>query len=223
VRLNHRMVDPGRIRLHDPGRELEDLSAVSRGGSPDRLPRTFPIPIRGGQAVVEDPAFLPERRDPHVEVVARVEVAHDDPVRDTTGGGLATIAEERDDVRRPIQTDILDEISEGDGIDLACEHGRRPGTDRDRQGKISDPRKEIHDDVPRTNPIRDGHALPQVPRREHDARDVELVTDAALPMDRLGGPSPEDSDAWGAQPTVDPGPGLHPRPPPRTVAGASGA
>jgi hypothetical protein len=96
--------------------------------------------------VIQDRASPTEGGKRHIEVVAGVEVAHEDPVRDASRSDLAAVAWEREDVRHPIQSDVSDQVREADRIELARIDMGVPAANGDRQREIANPRKQVHDD-----------------------------------------------------------------------------
>ena len=153
--------------------------------------------------VVDDgspPAKAPEA---DVEIIARVEVAHQDPIGDSFRSRFATVSEERDHVVRAVEADVLDQIAEGHGIQLArVDHGRLRAQ-RDGQCEVSNPRKQIDDDVPRTHALGDPDSFGGVAGGEHDSGDIEAVSDACLHMDGFRLVPPEDADIGCPEGSVD--------------------
>src|SRR5205807_2396744 len=209
LELGDRVHDPGRIRFHDSRVHLRHIPPVRSGGRRQTTGECIRKLFLRTQLMIHNRPLRPQGREGHVEVFAGIEVAHDHPVRDAARHDVAAIPQERDHVRRPIQSNVPDQILEADRIQFTRVHDRGVGAHRKRQCEVANPREQVSHDGPRSDAVRDPESFFDVAWRKHHARDVEGIANPALQIHGLRPVSPEHLKIGKAQGPVDAGNVLH--------------
>ena len=131
-------------------------------------------------------------------------VAHQDPVGPMLPGEAPVVAEERlDHILHVIKGDVIDQVAEGHGVDLAGDHPRCLGMHGERHGEVADAGEHVHDSL--ASAVEGGHPslLIHIARGEHHLGDIELVKYAVLLVHRLRPVAEDHLDLMGCDNTPE--------------------
>jgi len=170
---------PFRVRLF---RLFEDPVEVDRAAAPDGREGVGEEPQRGMREVQNGPidrADLPEHR---------------------AGVSLADLH-----ALRPVRRDVRPEQPDRDRIRVRCMDLPRPSSFRDQDSVRSDARKRVGDDFLFAHEVRDPLPLGGQPRAEVRRREVDVIAQPVLHVDRRGPSlSGDDPDLADASLSLDP-------------------
>src|SRR2546423_38782 len=196
LELGDRVHDARRVRFHDSRVHLRHIPPVRSGGRRETTRQCIRKLFLRAQLMVHDRPLRPEGREGHVEVFAGIEVAHDHPVRDAARHDVAAIPQEGDHVRRPIQSNVSDQVLKADRIQFTRVHDLGVRAQRNRECEVADPREQVSHDGSRSDAVRDPESFFDVTRRKHHTCDVEGIANPALQIHRLRPLSPEHLKIW---------------------------
>src|SRR3990172_1593070 len=191
--VEHHVEDPRRVGL-DPMHRQNARADAGLGGGLIDAPRGPLVFLDGNVLMVVQDARILGGAHGDVEVRLPLEVAHDDAVRDALRRGLAAVPEPRFDGPRAVQSNILLQVCEGDGVDLARDDAPRLPVYRHWDCEVSDPRKQVDDGLAWRDDAPHPDSLRYVPGGEHHAPHVDPVPHPVLDVDRLRHAAPEHLD-----------------------------